>query len=159
MPTGNDSKEVLLIPNQNFGISKRISGDCEFHNKEEEGFQYGVVKFFLERWDKVREQALLGLEDWRLMRVTKVKSDGKLVLGYSMARKKSRVSIELGVQRLKDFQNLPLESIRQGFEPTPRLNFHERPKIESIRLNREPRNLEGPERLTTRLTAIADHRE
>ncbi|MED6210967.1 hypothetical protein PIB30_069191 [Stylosanthes scabra] len=86
------------------------------------------------------------------MRVTKVKSDGKLVLGYSMARRKSRVSIELGVQiglegrwnenkgdemvelRLKDFQNLPLESIRQGFEPTPRLNIHEWPKIESIRL-------------------------
>ncbi|MED6133217.1 hypothetical protein PIB30_026409 [Stylosanthes scabra] len=39
---------------------------------------------------------------------------GRLVLGCSMARRKSHASIELGVQRLKDFQNLPLESIRQG---------------------------------------------
>ncbi|MED6209620.1 hypothetical protein PIB30_056511 [Stylosanthes scabra] len=40
----------------------------------------------------------LRLEDWRLKWVTKVKSNGKLVLGYSMAQRKSRVSIELGVQ-------------------------------------------------------------
>ncbi|MED6134848.1 hypothetical protein PIB30_040798 [Stylosanthes scabra] len=46
----------------------------------------------------------LSLEDWRLKWMTKVKSNGKLVLGYSMARKKSRVSIDLGVQRLKDFK-------------------------------------------------------
>ncbi|MED6170242.1 hypothetical protein PIB30_028975 [Stylosanthes scabra] len=43
----------------------------------------------------------LSLEDWRLKWVTKVKNNGKLVLGYSMARRKSRISIELGVQRPK----------------------------------------------------------
>ncbi|MED6171540.1 hypothetical protein PIB30_041603 [Stylosanthes scabra] len=55
-----------------------------------------------------------------------------------MARRKSRVSIELGVQRLKDFKDLPLESIRQGFESTPRSKLHELPRIESIRLVTEP---------------------
>ncbi|MED6184025.1 hypothetical protein PIB30_043358 [Stylosanthes scabra] len=40
----------------------------------------------------------LRLENWRLKWVTKVKSNGKLVLGFSMTRRKSRVSIELGVQ-------------------------------------------------------------
>ncbi|MED6111876.1 hypothetical protein PIB30_056361 [Stylosanthes scabra] len=133
---------------------------------------------------------------------------GKLVLGCSMARRKSRVSIELGVQ---------------GLESTPPSKFHEPPKIESVRWitepirfhpvfkfnvqnalrinssssesilkrrnmiskgfqrfsdddwsgcisckliplfyknkNREPRYLEGPEGLTTRLMATADHRE
>ncbi|MED6128352.1 hypothetical protein PIB30_096892 [Stylosanthes scabra] len=40
--------------------------------------------------------------------------------------------------RLRDFKNLPLESIRQGFESTPRSKFHELPRIESIRLVTEP---------------------
>ncbi|MED6126044.1 hypothetical protein PIB30_074598 [Stylosanthes scabra] len=44
---------------------------------------------------------------------------GRLVLGCSMERRKSRASIELGVQ---------------GFESTPPSKFHERPRIESIRL-------------------------
>ncbi|MED6174829.1 hypothetical protein PIB30_072768 [Stylosanthes scabra] len=65
-----------------------------------------------------------GLEDWRLKWVTKVKNNGKLlVLGYSMARKKSRVSIELGVQ---------------GSESTPSSRFHKLPRIESSRLIPEP---------------------
>ncbi|MED6172929.1 hypothetical protein PIB30_054465, partial [Stylosanthes scabra] len=38
------------------------------------------------------------LEDWRLKWVTKVENNDRLVLEYSMARRKSRVYIELGVQ-------------------------------------------------------------
>ncbi|MED6212874.1 hypothetical protein PIB30_087604 [Stylosanthes scabra] len=49
--------------------------------------------------------------------------NGRMVLGCSMARRKSRVSIELGIQ---------------GFESTPRSKFHELPRIESIRLVTEP---------------------
>ncbi|MED6124083.1 hypothetical protein PIB30_055741 [Stylosanthes scabra] len=60
---------------------------------------------------------------WRLKWVTKVKSNGKLVLGYSMARRKSRVSIELGIQ---------------GFESTPHPKFPKLPRLESIRLVNEP---------------------
>ncbi|MED6214632.1 hypothetical protein PIB30_105063 [Stylosanthes scabra] len=147
MPSGDSSKEVSLTPNQSLGTNERICGDCELHDKEEKGFQYGIVKFWLERRPKMIEQAYakllspffhlshmhnvgkpphisilqskfllelglipvhvsefydlgddLSLEDWRLKWETKVKSNGKLVLGYLMARKKSRVSIELGVQ-------------------------------------------------------------
>ncbi|MED6209618.1 hypothetical protein PIB30_056509 [Stylosanthes scabra] len=82
----------------------------------------------------------LGISDvrvWRLKRVTKVKSNGKLVLGYSMARRKSRVSIELGVQNR--LQSRGLQSSRfKGFESTPHSKFHELPRIESIRLVAEP---------------------
>ncbi|MED6162590.1 hypothetical protein PIB30_071916 [Stylosanthes scabra] len=48
---------------------------------------------------------------------------GKLVLGCSMARRKSRVSIKLGIQ---------------GFESTLHSKFHDLPRIESIRLVTEP---------------------
>ncbi|MED6111878.1 hypothetical protein PIB30_056363 [Stylosanthes scabra] len=72
----------------------------------------------------------LRLEDWRLKWVTKVKNNGKLVLGYSMARRKSRVSIELGVQDLENgllnrfgetpsrlhLQDFVYEGSRQGLE-------------------------------------------
>ncbi|MED6188646.1 hypothetical protein PIB30_087857, partial [Stylosanthes scabra] len=40
--------------------------------------------------------------------------------------------------RLKDFKDLHLESIRQGFESTPRSKSHELPGIKSIRLVTEP---------------------
>ncbi|MED6165406.1 hypothetical protein PIB30_099248, partial [Stylosanthes scabra] len=40
--------------------------------------------------------------------------------------------------RLRDFKNLPLESIRHDFESTPLPRFHKLPKIESIRLVPEP---------------------
>ncbi|MED6180948.1 hypothetical protein PIB30_014730 [Stylosanthes scabra] len=66
---------------------------------------------------------VIDIRVWRLKGVTKDKSNGKLVLGYSMARRKSRVSIELSVQ---------------GFESTPHSKFHELPRIESIRLVTEP---------------------
>ncbi|MED6175312.1 hypothetical protein PIB30_077162 [Stylosanthes scabra] len=50
-------------------------------------------------------------------------ANGRLVLGYSMARRKSRVSIELGIQ---------------GFESTLHSKFHELPRIKSIRWVTEP---------------------
>ncbi|MED6146743.1 hypothetical protein PIB30_037560 [Stylosanthes scabra] len=201
MLTGKDSKEVSLIPNQNFGINKRISGDCEFLDKEEEGFQYRVVKLLLERWDKMSSIGEMVVE----MTQFGVGSS-RLVLGCSMARRKSRASIELGVQDFVSIESThlwgesirfcteaktpQLKSIPEFLEPT--LTLIDSPSSDSIlkrmsmvfqrfqRLNdgdrggyiscmfntlvlrtknREPRHLEGPERLTTRLTAIADHRE
>ncbi|MED6173135.1 hypothetical protein PIB30_056441 [Stylosanthes scabra] len=52
-----------------------------------------------------------------------------------MARRKSRVSIELGVQ---DFEKWSPESIWRDSESTPSSRFHKLPKIESIRLVPEP---------------------
>ncbi|MED6213464.1 hypothetical protein PIB30_093649, partial [Stylosanthes scabra] len=49
--------------------------------------------------------------------------NGRMILGCSMARRKSRVSIELGVQ---------------DFESTPPSKFHKLPRIESIQLVTEP---------------------
>ncbi|MED6176280.1 hypothetical protein PIB30_086603 [Stylosanthes scabra] len=47
---------------------------------------------------KLEYLRVIDVRVWRLKGVTKVKSNGKLVLGYSMTRRKFRVSIELGVQ-------------------------------------------------------------
>ncbi|MED6225581.1 hypothetical protein PIB30_094949 [Stylosanthes scabra] len=107
------------------------------------------------------------------------------VLGCSMARRKSRASIELGVQNLKDFKsgllnrfdkapsrlrlrNLMncLGSSRVGWSPNrfvftqiSNLTF-EKPS-ESILplLNRLQRVLEGSRGLDAQPTATADHRE
>ncbi|MED6111137.1 hypothetical protein PIB30_049712 [Stylosanthes scabra] len=68
-----------------------------------------------------------------------------------MARRKSRVSIELGVQSIrscaesiriltetKGFSKSSPESIRRDSESTPSSRFHKLPKIESIRVVSEP---------------------
>ncbi|MED6175028.1 hypothetical protein PIB30_074636 [Stylosanthes scabra] len=72
---------------------------------------------------------------WMLDGATK---DRMYALSLASSRLKDVSNRFVFRQRLKDFKNLPLESIRQGLESTPHSKFLEPPKIESIRRITEP---------------------
>ncbi|MED6204183.1 hypothetical protein PIB30_006939, partial [Stylosanthes scabra] len=92
--------------------------------------------------------------------VVKVKNDGPFVLGCWMARRESRVCIELGVQEV-EWMELSCEIVmrrflsrRNRFEGIQSLN------LISIRLGVESTRVsEGTRGLDAQPTATADHRE